>query len=230
MKCRMNGATRADVVVLLLVVCGLLSMFFCLLLPAYQREWRHENRRLCGANLSEIGKAMAIYADNYDGALPVAGGQGTVWGPGLNHWKADNRADAFGLDPNGTGGAATVSASLYLLVWYTEVSPELFVCRKDKGTAAFRPEKYGVGAEKLKSLWDFGPDPARHCSYAYHMPYSSYRLTTSSEGNMAVAADRNPWIEGPREKAREFSLFKPDLLSSSGTAEQALQGHTGSHM
>jgi hypothetical protein len=143
------------------------------MLPAYQREWRHENRRLCGANLSEIGKAIVVYANDYDGALPVAGGPGTVWGPGIADWKANNRAGAFGLDPNGTGGAATVSASLYFLVKYTGMSPELFVCRKDKGTAVFRPESHEVGAEKLIALWDFGarPRPALQLCVSYALQF-----------------------------------------------------------
>lgn len=169
------------------------------------------------------------YANDYDGVLPVAGGEGTVWGPGLNDWKAESRDDAFAFDPNGTGGEATVSASLYLLVRSGRISPELFVCPKDKGTTVFRPEKYGIGAGRFDGVWDFGPDPARHCSYAYHMPYSQYRLTTSSEPGMAVAADRNPWIDGPREKAALFSSFKPDIPPFRGTTEEGRQGNSRGH-
>lgn len=229
MKCRMNGVTRADVVVLLLVVCGVLAISFCLVLPAYQREWRHENRRLCGVNLSEIGKAMVVYANDYDGVLPIAGGPGTVWGAGLSNWKANSCGEAFGLDPNGAGGQATVSASLYLLVKYTGLSPESFVCRKDKGTTGFRPEKYAVDANDLADLWDFGPDPARHCTYAYQLPYSPYRLKTLSEPGMPVVADRNPWIDGPRQKAAQFSSFKPDISPFNGTSEEGLQGNSLVH-
>jgi len=224
-----NGLTRADVVTALFSFVLLCVAALCILWPAIQRERRHEYRRLCGRNLSEIGKAMIAYANAYDGVLPVAGGQGTVWGPGLNDWKGESRDVAFGLDRNGTGGAATVSASLYLLVRSGRVSPELFVCPKDKGTAAFRPEKYGVGAGRFDGLWDFGPDPARHCSYAYHMPYSQYRLTTSSEPQSAVAADRNPWIDGPRQKAGEFSSFKPDIPPFRGTPEEGRQGNSRVH-
>jgi prepilin-type processing-associated H-X9-DG protein len=228
MRCRTYGLTRVDVVALLTSVIVLLSLAL-VLWPAYQRERRHSNRHLCGTNLSEIGKAMMAYANDYDGVLPVAGGQGTVWGSKLSDWRGESRDDAFGFDPNGTGGAATASASLYLLVRSGRVSPELFVCRKDKGTTVFRPEKYGIGADRLSDLWDFGPDPARHCSYAYHMPYSQYRLTTSSEPGMAVAADRNPWIDGPRQKAGDFSLFKPDLTRFKGTTEEAVQGNSPVH-
>jgi prepilin-type processing-associated H-X9-DG protein len=204
-------------------------MFLCMLLPGIQRERRHTHRLLCGKNLSEIGKAMITYANDYGDVLPVAGGRGTIWGPRLNDWKGESRGDAFAVGSNGTGTQATISASLYLLVRHEGLSPELFVCPKEKGTTALRPAKWGIAAERLDSTWDFGPDPARHCSYAYNLPYSRYKLTTSSEPHMAVAADRNPWIDGPRQKAGDFSLFIPDLTSFKGTSEEAIQGNTQAH-
>jgi len=39
------------------------------------------------------------------------------------------------------------------------------------------------------------------------MPFGLYALTTSSEPGMAVAADRNPWIETPVAGAKEISLL-----------------------
>lgn len=226
--CSRHGFTRTDVVTLLLIVVGLL-LVVSMLLPAFRRERRHAIQQLCGRNLAEIGKAMLVYANDHHGALPVAGGKGTVWGPGLDDWKAASRDAAFGCDANGVGGEATISASLYLLARYGGASPDLFVCPKDKGTTAFRPAKYGIGAEGLSGAWDSGPDPARHCSYAYHMPYSGHALTTSAEPGVAVAADRNPWIDGPRQKAAEFSLFTPDIGPFKGTVQQGCQGSSLTH-
>ncbi len=172
---------------------------------------------------------MIAYANDCDGILPVAGGRGTVWGPGLADWKAESRAVAFGFDPNGAGGEATVGSSLYLLVRSGQVSPELFVCPKDKGTMVFQPAGYGASTEGITGVWDFGPDPARHCSYAYHMPYSPYVPTTTAPPGVAVAADRNPWIDGPRQKAQAFSLFKPDIAPFNGTPEEACRGNSLTH-
>jgi prepilin-type processing-associated H-X9-DG protein len=44
------------------------------------------------------------------------------------------------------------------------------------------------------------------------MPYCLYPLTTYSEPGMAVAADRNPWIESPaaRGKVDMYVVFNPD--------------------
>ncbi len=172
---------------------------------------------------------MAAYANDYDGALPVAGGKGTRWTGHLHDWSAPDRSKAFALDPNESNGEATVSSSLYMLVRYMRLDPKSFVCPVDRGTRTFRPEKYGMGSKGLGHLWDFGPDPARHCSYAYQMVYSPYKMTIAAEPGFAIAADRNPWIDGPAGRAGELSSFKPDLEAFRGTSEQARLGNASAH-
>jgi prepilin-type processing-associated H-X9-DG protein len=46
---------------------------------------------------------------------------------------------------------------------------------------------------------------------------------------MAVAADRNPWVDGPRQKAAQFASFKPDIPPFKGTSEEGLQGNSLVH-
>jgi len=176
-------------------------------------RWRRtvHPRMVCGTNLSRLGKAILMYSNDYDGRLPLAGGPNGRWVARLPWWVADNRKDAYGLsDPTATEGRASVSASLYLLVKYAEVTPKSFICKEDYGTTEFEPARYGVGDRELVDLWDFGPNPPRHCSYAYHMSYGPYALTTSSELGTVVAADRNPWIASAFAKAKkDFSKFDP---------------------
>ncbi|MCL5280676.1 MAG: hypothetical protein M1376_12310 [Planctomycetes bacterium] len=181
-------------------------------------------RMSCGTNLSGIGRAMLLYSNDYEDALPVAGAKGTVWGASLGDWTAQDRSAAFGLRPDGTGGQATIASSLYLLVKYTEVTPKTFVCRGERGTRPFDPNEHLPGRTKLAALWDFGPDPSRHCSYSYDMPYGTYRRTISAEPAMAVAADHNPWIDGLFWKATNFSKFRP-----AGTDKQQRMGNAVAH-
>jgi prepilin-type processing-associated H-X9-DG protein len=223
-----GGFTLFDVLTILVVILALL-LLVGVIWPAYQRARILDIRRQCGMNLMEIGEAMIAYASDYDGIFPMAGSKGTIWGPGLADWRAETCDAAFGFDPNGTGGAATISSSLYLLVRSGQASPDLFVCPKDRGTAVFRPGKHQVSAKGLTGVWDFGPDPARHCSYSYHMPYSRNALTTSSPPGVVVAADRSPWIDGPRQKAAEFSRFKPDIAPFKGTPEEGQRGNSLTH-
>jgi hypothetical protein len=182
---------------------------------------------VCGVNLSGLGKAMLIYSNDYDDEFPRAGGPNARWVARLPWWAAYNLKDAYGLsDPNATEGRASVSASLYLLVKYTEVTPKSLVCKEDYGTTEFKPDRYGVDDKKLIDLWDFGPNPPNHCSYSYHMPYGPYALTTSSEPGMAVAADRNPWQDSPFTKARDFHAFNPDDARNSMKAGNSIS-HQG---
>lgn len=222
---RSKGLAWIEVVVVLAIALGVVA----LLMPGYRRERMLSLRIGCAERLSSIGKAMLSYADDYDGALPRAGGRGTTWGHGPVRWSASGRSEAFGLDPNGPGGEATISASLYLLIRSGGVGPDKFICTQDSGIREFKPGKYGVRDRELRDLWDFGPNPAGHCSYSYHAPYSPYALTTANEPSSAVAADRNPWIESPSRRAENFSMFKPDVPSYGGTSEQAKHGNTVVH-
>jgi hypothetical protein len=180
---------------------------------------------VCGTNLSRLGKAMLIYSNDYDNEFPRAGGKNSVWSNHTPNWRADSRFDAYGLNADGTGGRATISSSLYLLVKYEQVEPKRFVCMQDSGTTEFKPAGYGASNKELIDIWDFGPEPAKHCSYSYHMPYGPYALTTSYLPGMAVAADRNPWIKSPFAKAkRNFNKFNPD-----GGREKSNIGNTAAH-
>ena len=181
-------------------------------------------RMSCGTNLASIGNAMLFYSNDYDGRFPLAGGQGTTWGPQLHDWTAPSHSEAFGLDPNDGGGHATVSSSLYLVVKYRGFSPKMFVCKGERGTYPFDPNEHHVGGRPLTALWDFGPDPAKHCSYSYHMPYGPQKLTTSGKPGMPVAADHNPWMDGARWKASKFSKFRWD-----GSVEQQKAGNAVAH-
>ncbi len=179
---------------------------------------------VCGSNLSRIGKAMLMYSNDYDNEFPRAGGKNSVWSNHTPNWRADSRFVAYSLNADGTGGRATISSSLYLLVKYEQVEPKRFVCKQDSGTTEFKPAKYGARNKELIDLWDFGPEPAKHCSYSYHMPYGPYALTTSYRPGMAVAADRNPWQDSPFAKARDFHTFNPD-----GDRKTAIAGNAIAH-
>jgi len=213
----------------LLVVIAIIALLMGILMPALSRVRQIAFRLICGTNLSGIGKAMLIYSNDYDDEFPRAGGRNSVWGSNLpaNGWMAPTRTLAFNLGANGSGGQATIASSFYLLVKYAEVTPKSFICKGDSGTREFKPSDYDAGSRELIDLWDFGPEPIKHCSYTYHMPYGLYALTTSSEPGMAVAADRNPWIKSPAAEAKAPALltnYKP-----TGGKEEVNKGNAFTH-
>ncbi|MBN2592592.1 MAG: hypothetical protein JXA81_03715, partial [Sedimentisphaerales bacterium] len=182
------------------------------LMPALARVRQIAFRMVCGTNLSGIGKAMLIYANDYEDEMPRAGGRNSTWAQIIPHWDATNRFTAYNVGSDGSGGTANISSCFYLLVKYAEVTPKSFICKGDSGTSEFKPSDDGAGDRDLIDLWDFGKEPSTHCSYSYHMPFGLYALTTSSEPGMAVAADRNPWQNSPAATAKDMSSsgYNPD--------------------
>jgi prepilin-type processing-associated H-X9-DG protein len=224
----MRGLTLTEVVVLVVVLS-----FLVVIIALFPRRTRSVAFRMtCGTNLAGIGKGMMIYANDYDDVFPCAGGPGGAWAARTPNWMGRDRFEAYGAAPDSlAAGQASISASLYLLVKYVEVTPKSFVCTKDKGAREFELARTrGLPAGfRLIDAWDFGPNPPRHVSYAYHMVYGSGRLTMDSHPGMALAADRNPWIASPFGKARDFAKFQPDIPPFTGTTETAQQGNAFAH-
>lgn len=228
----LRGFTRLDA-----LVSGAACLVLVLLVPVLLGKPRERSVRMaCAANLAQIGKTTFVYAADYEGVLPRAGGATTRWGMTVN-WEAPDRYRAFGLSiADGSGGRATISSCFYLLVKYYEAPTRLFLCRGDKGTKEFRLSGVwgqSVGQFKLSDAWDFGPAATafKSCSFSYHFPYSQYALTTSRDPNLAVAADRNPWLASPAGAAGNFAEFKPDLPGAGAavTAEMGRKGNAISH-
>jgi prepilin-type N-terminal cleavage/methylation domain-containing protein/prepilin-type processing-associated H-X9-DG protein len=233
---RRKGFTLVE----LLVVIAIIALLMGILMPALARVRQLAFRMVCGTNLSGIGKAMLIYANDYEDELPRAGGRESTWGAVAN-WAAPSRNTAYGLTATGGGGKASISSCFYLLVKYAEVTPKSFICKGDAGTSEFKLADVPAGDlpanAELIDLWEFGKTAdaaSKACSYSYHVPFGLYALTTSSEPGFAVAADRNPWIKSPGADAKAFpgagpDHFQPDIQSYGGTTDLARNGNAITH-
>ncbi|MHC4691400.1 MAG: type II secretion system protein, partial [Planctomycetota bacterium] len=139
MKRKRKGFTLVE----LLVVIAIIALLMGILMPALARVRQIAFRMVCGSNLSGIGRAMLIYANDYDNDFPRAGFPGTLWGERVLQWAAQDRSSAYtGTPGNKTGGQATVSASQYLLVKYAEVTTKSFVCKGEPTKKAFKASDY----------------------------------------------------------------------------------------
>ena len=217
-----KNLTFVEIIIVVLVCIFLLSI----VPPAFYKARSDASRITCGRNLSLIGKAMIIYANDYDDELPRAGGRNSQWSQIIPNWKANNRFAAYGLQADGSGGQATITSSLYLLLKYAEVPPTSFICPGDEGATEFKPSDYGESDSDILLFWDFGDLPSGHCSYSYHMPYGLYALTKSNEPGMAVAADRNPWISS-FEEAKAFNVLSS--YNPQGSKKEIKKGNSITH-
>jgi hypothetical protein len=209
----------------LIAVLGLVVLpVWCPVMPRMRSIAR---RMICGSHLHTIGWGMLVYSFDYDDKLPRSGGRNSIWRATMPNWRASNMSDAYGISADGEGGVGSISSCYYLLIKYTEVTPKSFICSGEPEAEPFEPAKYGKRFRDLIDLWDFGPEPWKHYSYSYHMPFGPYALTRSSDRGTPVAADRNPWMVSPFVKAKkEFSKFDPDGDRKAIRAGNAV-GHRG---
>ncbi len=232
MRKKRKGFTLVE----LLVVIAIIALLMGILMPALARVRAIAFRVVCGTNLAGLGKAMLIYANDYEDELPQAGYPGSIYATaqslGPNAWKGPTRLQAFGTP---SGSKVTVSSSLYLLIKYSEVGAKQFVCR-GTDTTEFKipPGTTRPGTTdplELIDCFDFGANPILHCSYSYHSAYDSpFALNVaSSQPGMAVAADRNPWLD-PASLVGDLLDFLPDIDPPwKGTAEEAKLGNALAH-
>ena len=199
----------------LLVVIAIIALLMGILMPALARVRQIAHRLVCGTNLSGLGKAMLIYANEREDEFPRAGYRDSTYTSSLGaNWSALARADAY-------SGGVTVASSLYLLVKYVDVGPKQFLC-KGTDTTEFKPGDYVPGLDLIE-VWDFGDKPEWHCSYSYHSPHDSrYALNIgASPPGMAVAADRNPWLD-PANTDPEYPFIWNSEIAEERKAGNAL--------
>ncbi len=227
----------------LLVVIAIIALLMGILMPALARVRQLAFRMVCGTNLSGIGKAMLIYANDYEDELPKAGGRTNTWVSSIKNWQGVSRSDAFTFDR--TNAETTVSSNFYLLVKYADVTPKQFVCKGETDTKEFKLSDQPTARSGLQLIdaWDFGPfvseadNPTKYCSYSYHWPFDEYALTTSSDSSMAIAADRNPWLTAARTGTNAnpdltWDKFIPDddqWTSQGGNSQTAKVGNSDAH-
>jgi len=203
---RKKGFTLVE----LLVVIAIIAMLLAILMPALAKVKTLAYQMLCGTNLKGVANAILVYTQDNNEKYPVAGPSGGTWNAsgsnpaGKISWNWDE-ADKTKIVST---SKATVSACLYLLVKYADVSPSSFVCKASKQkklnvTAAQDttnvPEENSTAATHAKDAtdcWDFSAVPNRYCSYSYAYPWSSNTmLSSASKAGVAVAGDLNPWIQ-----------------------------------
>lgn len=201
----------------LLVVISIIALLMAILMPALARVKQIAYRVVCGHNLKGVGIANAVYAHDDDtGRYPRAGGRGSILatdatgGQNLDAWDAPTETGAFGaLQAN----YATLTSCFWLLIKGGYTNPAQFVCKSDTQVNEFKlwvegdpgPHTPGNNNADYGDVWDFGANETyMHCSYSYQMPFLRHAASSSSLAGIAIAADRNPFINSQDAVAAEI--------------------------
>ena len=202
---------RGFTLVELLVVIAIIALLMGILMPALAKVRQVAYRMMCGTNLAGVGKAMLVYANDFEETYPKGGSKhptfwdddGILWG-----WEGLTHRDAFGSNQSD----ATVTSSFYLLIKYCDVAPKVFNCKGDIGAQVFKLSDALVAilnTTDLTLFWDFGngvprPKSGSYCSYSYHYPFAfgssrtvweTYPIEPSTNSASPLCADRNPYLD-----------------------------------
>ena len=222
---RRKGFTLVE----LLVVIAIIALLMGILMPALARVRQLAFRMTCGSNLSGIGKAMHIYAGDYDDEMPRAGTRTATWG----EVKFDAATPVAAFTVTATDSKASISSCFYLLVKYADVTPASFICKGDTDAKVFKPGTTTANVPiDVTQLYDFGPSPSTACSYSMHMPFGTTAITLSSDQAMPVASERNPWMVNSSDTQKTFpsnSDGSRKFQGKAGDADDQTYGNAVTH-
>lgn len=205
---RKRKGTVIETIVVILILVFLLACIN----PVLKHLRKKSGRVLCSTNLKGLGTGMAVYANDYDGEYPKLG-----FGPWSK--KLGYRFDDKSFPTARYKGPCTITSSLYMLVREADVSPGSFICTETRPDYRIvKPRKYsrfeGENNNNLDmvELWDFGPDPYKHVSYAYHNPYGKFPADHGRPAAFAVAADMSPWFSNGDIQPPQIGESAPQII------------------
>lgn len=178
-----KGLTLVGAVVTVVVIVIMIAIF----MPALGKDPVIAKRVVCGHHLKQLGQAMTVYAEDFDGMYPQLPGSGR-WSKTLGFNYSLKRPDFEGAQ---SASGRTVTASWYLLVRQADVPLKTFTC------PASKTKEFGLPKDSSDhtKLWDFGSDPHKHVDYSMHLPYGRFPANANLSAAFALGSDMNPWFQ-----------------------------------
>jgi prepilin-type processing-associated H-X9-DG protein len=208
-----KGLTLLEVIVIFVIILVLMAI----LMPHLGKVKKSAMRLVCSTNLKGLGNAMVVYANDYDGEYVKLGHGPWSKELGFNYYEAKYNTSEH-------DGPSTITSSLYLLVREVDVSPKSFICPESDEMEYWGDELTDLD---IVEVWDFGPEPHPHVSYAYHNPYGQFPADEFRSKSFAIMGDMNPWFyrgdivkqgQNPRDWKKELpkgtALEPPQIINT----------------
>jgi hypothetical protein len=244
--CARRGVTLTE----LLAVISVIICLSALLVPAFTDVKDTSDRTRCAANLSQLGKALFMYAAENDGYLPDCGAYSKCGGaPARDGRRLAGRWNAQGTCNWPQFVQVGNQANLWLLVREGYADPRLFVCPATPD----RPSLNAACDPAVMGFLQLVPDTAARtpaearflarltaarCSYSYQNqfvhpmvdPVRSDPLNATTHvllhsAALPIMADRNPYtrLEGVNQPiVSEDEFPAANSLNHCGTGQNVL--------
>jgi prepilin-type N-terminal cleavage/methylation domain-containing protein len=196
----------------LLVVIAIIALLVAILMPALGKARRLARMVQCGTQLGGIGRAIALYQNDFKDACPTiiasnSGAANAYFNNGLyialstTPIPSANRAidqTTGWIDGTNWKTNSTIGGALWLLIKYEDVEPKSFLCpnaENDKEMDLSAIISVATPAGSIKSWVDMRDFISLgNLSYSYHEPYI-YPLDVTSASTLALMADKNPMCD-----------------------------------
>ncbi|MHC4927129.1 MAG: hypothetical protein ACYTER_07325 [Planctomycetota bacterium] len=205
----MEKQISLSLVGLIVVITVVVFVMFNIYL--FSTQYHPARKVTCSNNLKDLSVAMIVYASDYDDEYPQLAGKGP-WSKELG-FDYDNVMPDFNDETAEGNVPRTITASLYMLVRESDVSPKSFVCPESTTETEFDgSNSYGLD---IVELWDFGNTPHDHVSYAYHNPYGKFPPDGIRSAAFAIVADMSPWFQNGDIVGPDPNNLPPQIITQS---------------